>query len=164
MYPGQEPESALLTGIALRSTGRSESSTGTCVLSAGSWEHNPCPQMLPTEGWEEMGAFCFCFQRGRIVVPVLVSHPWSKAWGYCPFSASSGAQPSPGYTILGPTLGCTPGWVGSALAEFSRDYQTAPEMNQDSHNAGIALPFTDSLIPPLPSSAQHQDHITGRCS
>lgn len=29
-------------------------------------------------------------------------------------------------TVLGPTFGCTPGWTGSALAELSHDYQTAP--------------------------------------
>lgn len=61
VYPGQELDTVLLTGGALQSTGSSKSSTGTCMLRAGSREHNPCPQMLPAEGWEKIGAFCLSF-------------------------------------------------------------------------------------------------------
>lgn len=64
-----------------------------------------------------------------------------KPEGCCPFSASSGAQLSPGYTALGSTLGCRAAeWVQLLLSSPMTIRQ--PEMNQDNHNAGIALSFT----------------------
>lgn len=76
-----------------------------------------------------------------------LTHDSMTEW-CCPFSASSAAQLSPGYTILAwGTLGCMPAWAGSALDERSHDdHQTALEMDHADHNARIALPFPVSMV------------------
>ena len=71
------------------------------------------------------------------------------------------AQLNPGSTTLALCiLGYTLGWTCSGLPEHSHTaHQTAPEMVQDGHNAGDALPFTESTVvwlgPPLPLLVRH---------